>query len=113
MKKRGRLPEPEPACCPSCGQRLLVRLGVPLSPIKADLFDMVRNVTIGRGFVALDSLGWVLFSNKAKGNKTAASKLAASHICQLNEKLAGTDFRIENKGGKVRLVEVRLVEVDQ
>lgn len=50
--------------CPHCGQRMLIRHGVRLPPLCADLFDMIEHS--GDRGVMCEVLAWVFYSGKSK-----------------------------------------------
>ncbi len=71
--------------CPHCGQRMLERLGVLLSPKQADIFDMIARCR------DIETVSWVLFPDKTK---TAARKCLHVHVHHINNLLAETDYEI-------------------
>jgi hypothetical protein len=75
--------------CPHCGQRMLMRHGVRLSPKCADIFDMIERA--GERGVAPEILQDVFFANRPR--KAAYAGLKA-FIWQINELLASTDLHI-------------------
>ena len=77
--------------CPHCGGWLTAaRLGVPLSPLKARIFDAV--VRAGTGGISsadlLDELAIPITRSSLR-----------SHVTQINEKLYFTGWRIQGGGG--------------
>ncbi len=86
---------PSPGTCPHCGQRMLTRLGVQLSPRQADLFDLIENAT-PRGGEPIDVLGWVWAGTERTVLQRAY--LIKATIYGINERLAGTDYRIVGDG---------------
>src|SRR5690349_23314750 len=88
--------------CPHCGQPMTVRFGVKLPPKKAEFLDMIEQVTKGRGGIELESLASVFYPGVSK---TVAKQRAKVHICQINDLLLSTDYRIVNRDGLYRLVE--------
>ena len=79
--------------CPHCGQRMLMRHGVRLSPKLADIFDLIeasRPRSITR-----EVLADVLFPGR---NRRKAMKCVSVHINHLNDFLEPTDFRVRMNG---------------
>ena len=76
--------------CPCCGQRLLVRHGVRLSPKLADLFDLIER-SGGRG-VHMDVLVNVFHPDRSMQN---ARQCLAVNITHLNERLVETDLQVK------------------
>jgi hypothetical protein len=75
-------------CCSLCGQEIPERReGVRLSPLKTRLFDAIKRA--GRDGIAGDDL-FDLFLRERGANYTVLK----THVCQINEKLAGTDCMI-------------------
>ena len=81
--------------CPHCGQRMLARHGVQLSPREADLFDLVEGATRGRGGIDINVLGWTWAGDKPTPNQR---NLVKTTICHINDKLAGTSVWIVGRG---------------
>jgi hypothetical protein len=79
--------------CPLCGQRMLIRHGVALSPRQADIFDLIENS--GERGVLNSVLAWVFYSDKSE---RAARQLLAVTIHQINAVLASTDAMIKSAG---------------
>jgi hypothetical protein len=75
--------------CPCCGQRVLIRHGVRLSPRLADLFDMIERS--GANGVASDVLIGVFYPDRALAAARACLK---SNISHLNAVLAETEFEV-------------------
>lgn len=73
--------------CPHCGQRMLIRHGVQLSPKQADIFDMIER-SKDRG-VPPAVLRDVFFANRPARAAYAGVK---AFVWQINEKLAETDL---------------------
>lgn len=83
------------SCCPCCGQRLLIRCGVALPPLLADLFDMIwRSAECG---VAPEVLAGVFYPGKSL---PAARRAIAVNIFHLNTKLAETDVELRSGQGR-------------
>jgi hypothetical protein len=77
------------AVCPHCGQRMLLRFGVRLSPHLADIFDMIERA--GDRGVRIESIVGALYA----GKPTAAARQAVkTNIIHINERLEETDKRI-------------------
>ena len=83
------------ALCPACGQRVLIRLGVKLSPRQADIFDVISNT--GERGLAQEVLADILSPGKPR---RGAMRLAAVHVHTINSILEETDFAIRKAGGK-------------
>jgi hypothetical protein len=74
--------------CTHCGQEIPERReGVRLSPLKARLFDAIKRA--GQDGIAGDDL-FDLFLRE-RGAQYTVLKV---HVCQINDKLAGTDCMI-------------------
>ena len=78
--------------CPHCGQRMLVRHGVRLSPLLADLFDMIARSEAG---VEAEVLAGVFYPGKARA---AGLRTLRVNIHHLNDRLVETDFRVHATG---------------
>ena len=89
--------------CPCCGQRILIRFGIKFQPKKADILDMINNLTQGRGGIDAETLGWVFYPGESK---IKAKQRIKAHICQINDMLVSTDYRIENGNGLYKVVNV-------
>lgn len=83
------------AACPCCGQRLLIRHGVALPPMLADLFDMVWRC--GDGGITPAVLAEVFYPGKST---PAARRAIAVNIFHLNSKLASTDVELRSGQGR-------------
>jgi hypothetical protein len=78
--------------CPACGGPMReVRLGVRLTPLKAAIFDAIKRA--GPEGISRDDLMAKEFSEGAKHPWTLKS-----HICQINDSLVATDYRIRSIG---------------
>lgn len=102
---------PSPGTCPHCGQRMLTRLGVQLSPRQADLFDLIYRSSGGGGSpgwggVGMEVLGWTWAG--AEKSKLNQAYLIKATIYGINERLASTDYRIVGDGH--RPVAYRLIQ---
>jgi hypothetical protein len=74
--------------CECCGQPLPeVRLGARLSPLKASIFDAVK--AAGAAGIEPDSL-----FERFIAPRGAARETLGSHITQINDALAGTDYKL-------------------
>jgi hypothetical protein len=85
------------ATCPCCGQRLLVRAGVALPPLLADLFDVIWRC--GENGVAAEVLAGVFYPGKSL---PAARRAIAVNIFHLNSKLAETGLELRAGSGSAR-----------
>jgi hypothetical protein len=75
--------------CSHCGQRLLLRHGVQLSPLLADIFDMVeRSDTRG---ITCEVLCGVFYPGRPRA---AAKRCMRVNIDHLNIKLAETEIEV-------------------
>jgi len=83
------------AACPCCGQRLLIRHGVALPPLLADLFDMVWRA--GDRGIQPAVLAGVFYPGKST---PAARRAIAVNIFHLNSKLASTDVELRAGQGR-------------
>jgi len=87
--------------CEACGQRILVREGVPLSPLKAELYDSIMHS--GKNGIDAETLGWIHFPNSE--NKKRQVQCVKVHVGQLRDLLAGTRTTIEcSKDGLYRMM---------
>lgn len=75
--------------CPHCGQRMLIRAGVKLSPKLADLFDAIA-ATGNRG-LSRETLSWMFYPHHGRRDGANAVKVSINHI---NDFLAETNIRI-------------------
>jgi hypothetical protein len=76
-----------------------VRLGVPLSPLKTRIFDLVRGA--GELGIASEEISQIIYDGQA------TRACVRNHIHQINDALAGTDFEIRGDGalrGRFRLL---------
>lgn len=85
----------DPAVCPACHQRMLLRHGVRLPPRCADIYDVIANS--GKRGIPCETLSWVFFPGQAT---RAAKKCIAVHVNRLNDFLEPTDVMIS--GGRWR-----------
>lgn len=83
--------------CPHCGQPLLVRYGVKLTPKKAELLDAIERRAAG---VALGTLAETLYAGAP--TKRAHGRVK-TQVCQINDLLAATDYRIVKRAGLYHL----------
>lgn len=88
------LVEPEPNTCPTCGQRVLIRLGARLRPMAADLFDAIA-VHKETGILG-EQLIWMFWPN---ASKRQAQNVLHQTIHQINDLIAPAGFKI-GAGGK-------------
>jgi hypothetical protein len=93
--------------CPHCGQTLPeVRFGVRLSPLKARIIDAVKRA--GPDGIDADVLFWLIFSERRVKRLTLKS-----HVYQINDLLAATEYRIDavrGGGRRFRLVHRKMKE---
>jgi hypothetical protein len=82
------------SACPTCGQRVLTRHGVRLSPRLADLFDMIEH-SAERGTLC-ETLAWVFYPGKSTRD---AKRCVITNINHLNSFLEETGVRID--GGHI------------
>jgi hypothetical protein len=82
--------------CHYCGASLAEhRLGVRLTPIKARVFDLIMHA--GREGIDADTINILAFDGRATRTTIKA------HVNQINDLLAGTDYRIKGvRGGDQR-----------
>ena len=83
----------EQAICKCCGQRLLVRHNVQLSPLLADLFDMVERT----GGITCETLAGIFYPGKSDFDGRMCIHVNVHH---LNTKLAETDIEVRAPGYK-------------
>jgi hypothetical protein len=81
----------EQAICPCCGQRVLMRHGVQLSPLLADLFDMIERA--GKEGLYSEVLAGVFYPDKPLKDGRNCVK---SNVAHLNARLASTDIEIRS-----------------
>jgi hypothetical protein len=79
----------QPGVCPHCGQRMLMRHGVALTPLIADLFDMIERA--GEHGVICEVLAGVFYPGKSR---RAAEDCIKSNIWHLNSRLVSTDIEV-------------------
>lgn len=81
--------------CPHCGQRMLVRHGVQLSPKLADIFDAIERC--GKFGISKEELG-VMFYGALKSRE--AAKTLAVNIHYINERFGWMEspIRIKSMG---------------
>jgi hypothetical protein len=77
------------AACPYCGQRMLLRHGVALPPLLADLFDTVERA--GKRGVCPEVLAWVFYPGK---EESEARRNIYVNVNRLNGLLVSTDLRV-------------------
>jgi hypothetical protein len=83
------------ANCPCCGQRLLIRHGVALPPLLADLFDIIWRS--GERGITPEVLAGVFYPGKSL---PAARRAIAVNIFHLNSKFAETDVELRSGQGR-------------
>ena len=81
--------------CPHCGQRVLTRHGVELSPKLADIFDSVW--VAGSGGLSKEELATMYFGSS---NRTDGKRAAAVAISNINERFEWMEspIRIRSMG---------------
>ena len=88
------------ACCPNCGQRLLIRHGVRLSPRLADIFDVIAHS--GKYGIEPEVLAGVLYPGKPLGD---ARRCIATNVAFINLRFEETDLRLRaSRGSPYRLL---------
>lgn len=92
--------------CPHCGQQSPnVRLGVRLSKRKVHLFDLISRA--GSAGIDGEYLWHAVFGSNGSRQTMRA------HICQINEILEETDFRLRatrGPGSRYRLIKLKVRE---
>jgi hypothetical protein len=73
----------------------LLRHGVRLRPTQAEIFDLIDRAR-GRGGVALASLACAIYPGV---DPMRARQRIKVHVCQINDRLAATDFGIVRRDG--------------
>jgi len=88
------------ATCPHCHQRMLVRHGVQLPPLLADIFDLIEKRKNGQ---PAEVLRYVFWANKPVRE---GLRNVWINIYRLNDFLSSTDIRIERetRKGPYRLI---------
>lgn len=89
--------------CECCGQPLVTRLGVRLTPLKAELFDLVEKA--GKAGIGSEALAVRVLAPHQRSRSTVGQ-----HIYQINDLLGSTDYEIRaGQGGdrRYRLKRVR------
>jgi hypothetical protein len=81
--------------CSHCGQAIPeTRFGVRLSPLKARIVDTISRC--GPDGIDADTLFWLIFYER----KVTSRLTLKSHVNQINDLLAHTDYRINGiRGG--------------
>ena len=75
--------------CPHCGQTLVfVRAGVRLTPLKADIFDLIK----AAGEVGVSSQE--ILDRAFRDRHVAGADIVKMHVYQINELLEATGFVI-------------------
>jgi hypothetical protein len=74
--------------CPHCGQPMRpVREGVPLTPLKARIFDLIK----ARPGITRKELSWLLYESVTQGRLFTVG----SHVKQIRDKYLATDLVIK------------------
>ena len=79
--------------CPHCGQKVLVRLGVMLSPRLTEIFDVIERSWNRR--TTREVFGWMFYGNKSKRDGQRCVAVSINHI---NGKLCSTDYQDPHDG---------------
>jgi hypothetical protein len=88
--------------CPHCGQRMLMRHGVLLSPKLADIFDVIERR--GRAGIFAEVLAWVVYGTSS----TRTRKALAVNISHLNDRLIEASIRIAaDRYGPYRIIKLK------
>ena len=100
------------AVCPHRGQRMLMRFGVQLTPLLAEIFDRVNGA--GHYGITLERLVGAIYGDKPTPAARATLKVNVHH---LNMKLEETNYRVRMiplRDGAYRLVKAgrRVVKVE-
>jgi hypothetical protein len=81
------------AVCPRCHQSVDdIRLGVRLTPLKAALFDRIK--AAGDIGISTTEIIQEVYRDRSPIKETAIK----SHVNQINDLLAGTEWRIRSDG---------------
>ena len=80
--------------CPHCGQRMLIRHGVRLSPRLADIFDIIEHS--GERGVTEEVLASIFYSGRSAREAYNCVRVNVSHI---NNHLLSTDYRVAKADG--------------
>jgi hypothetical protein len=84
-------------CCAYCGQTLPeIRLGVRLPPLKARIFDLVQRA--GADGIDRRDLFDIVFGDDDAHARRHSFRTLKAHICQINEAIEDTGYRIEGRG---------------
>jgi hypothetical protein len=79
--------------CPHCGQRMLIRHGVKLPPLLADIFDLIEHS--GKRGITREVLASVFWSDKSRKQAEAC---ASVNINRINDFMVETDVSIRMSG---------------
>jgi hypothetical protein len=88
--------------CECCGQPLTIRLGVRLTPLKADLFDLVEKS--GSAGISAEALAQRVLAPHQRSRNTVNQ-----HIYQINDLLGETDFELRAGQGGNRCYRLKRV----
>jgi len=80
--------------CPTCGQPMQMKFGIRFTRTQAAILDMIEGSTRERGGIDGAALGWVFFPGIATRVQAQRVKV---HVCQINDMLVSTDWRIANE----------------
>ena len=64
---------------------------------------MIEEVSKGRGGIEISTLAWVFYPGVPR---KAAHARVKNYICQINDLLASTDYRVVTQGGLYRFWEL-------
>jgi hypothetical protein len=99
------------AKCAQCGHRLPdKRLGVPLSALKARMFDLISHggdVGGPGGSPNDDGISSDALYARVFGGRNSSRESMKAHIWQINEKLHGEGWRIVCVCNRYRLVRIK------
>jgi hypothetical protein len=87
--------------CPYCNQVLPeFRLGVRFpNGLKARLFDLIQRG--GVDGIPIDELHAIVFDGR---DRHSGKKTLSVHVCQINELIEDSSYRISGRGGAYRLL---------
>ena len=73
---------------------MLMKFGIRFTRTQAAILDMIESQSKARGGIDGAALGWVFFPGIAKRIQSQRVKV---HVCQINDMLVSTDYRIVNE----------------
>jgi len=77
--------------CPHCGQPMRMRCGVRLRRTEIEIFDVIARHP---GGVDMETLIAAVYPGKPRQK---ACNVVHTHICNINDRLVETDYRIRRK----------------